>query len=76
MQITHSVNHSRSFDFDVPWIENKRKTDAQVILRLSLAALNRMRLRKLQMKLTNRIMRMHYYKEVSDDWESLLEKYS
>ncbi|KAI1660469.1 hypothetical protein F4813DRAFT_350048 [Daldinia decipiens] len=44
-------------------------------MKLSLAALSRMRMRKLQIQLTDIIMKMHYFKELPDGWESLLEKY-
>ncbi|KAM0259869.1 hypothetical protein ACHAQJ_003113 [Trichoderma viride] len=49
--------------------------ESRVTIRLSLAALSRMRMRRLQMKLSNRIMRMHYFAETSEDWETLLTQY-
>ncbi|KAI0122437.1 hypothetical protein F4814DRAFT_408714 [Daldinia grandis] len=47
----------------------------QVTMKLSLAALSRMRMRKLQIQLTDVIMDIHYSKTLPDDWEALLEKY-
>ncbi|KAM0457260.1 hypothetical protein ACHAO4_003057 [Trichoderma viride] len=52
-----------------------KEAEPQVTIRLSLAALNRMRMRRLQMKLSHRIMRMHYYEEMPEDWETLLVQY-
>jgi hypothetical protein len=45
-------------------------------LELSLAALNRSRIRKLQMKLVQHILYMRYYKEEPKYWEDLLKEYS
>ncbi|KAL7933975.1 hypothetical protein V8C35DRAFT_302916 [Trichoderma chlorosporum] len=52
-----------------------KKNEPRVKMMLSLAALNRMRMRRLQMKLSSRIMRMHYFEEMSNDWETLLVQY-
>ncbi|KAI1475878.1 hypothetical protein F4774DRAFT_428560, partial [Daldinia eschscholtzii] len=56
-------------------IENGDGNRGQVTMKLSLAALSRMRMRKLQIELTHRILKMHYLEELPDDWEQLLEKY-
>jgi hypothetical protein len=48
----------------------------EVHVKLNLAGLNRMHMRKLQAKLVQRILLMGYYQEEPDDWESLLEQYS
>lgn len=64
----------RSKTFDIKRLP--KEAEAQVTIRLSLAALNRMRMRRLQMKLSHRIMRMHYYEEMPEDWETLLVQYS
>ncbi|KAM0522386.1 hypothetical protein ACHAPE_001975 [Trichoderma viride] len=53
----------------------KKEAEPQVTTRLSLEALNRMRMRRLQMKLSNRIMQMHYFEEIPKDWETLLVQY-
>ncbi|OTB04875.1 hypothetical protein M426DRAFT_22491 [Hypoxylon sp. CI-4A] len=55
--------------------EEARRPERQVVVRLSLAALNRMRMRRLQIKLAEKITRMHYYEEWPDDWEGLLDQY-
>lgn len=54
----------------------EEEAEPQVTVRLSLAALNRMRMRRIQIKLSHRIMRMHYFKEMAKDWETLLIQYS
>ncbi|KAI1464877.1 uncharacterized protein F4812DRAFT_440808 [Daldinia caldariorum] len=56
-------------------VENRDGNKGRVTMKLSIAALSRMRMRKLQIELTNRIMRMHFFKELPEDWENLLEKY-
>ncbi|KAI0849484.1 hypothetical protein F5Y00DRAFT_269487 [Daldinia vernicosa] len=56
-------------------VEQAKEPCQEVTMKLSIAALSRMRMRKLQMELINRIMKMHYLKELPSDWESLLEKY-
>ncbi|KAI1642104.1 uncharacterized protein F4817DRAFT_18283 [Daldinia loculata] len=56
-------------------VEQAEKKACQVTMTLSIAALSRMRMRKLQIELTNRIMRIHYLKELPDDWQSLLQEY-
>ncbi|KAL6876798.1 hypothetical protein J3F83DRAFT_727126 [Trichoderma novae-zelandiae] len=66
-----SFSKSIRFGFEGP----RKKTEPRVTMSLSLAALNRMRMRRLQMKLANRIMRMHYFEEVAEDWETLLVQY-
>lgn len=42
---------------------------------ISFAALHRMRLRKLQIQLVNRVMTMHFKREEPSDWEDLLKEY-
>ncbi|TFB02586.1 hypothetical protein CCMA1212_005344, partial [Trichoderma ghanense] len=64
---------SKSVAFDIE--SSKKQVEPRVTMRLSLAALNRMRMRRLQMKLAKRIMRMHYFKEMTEDWETLLVQY-
>ncbi|KAK1241379.1 hypothetical protein MKX08_001353 [Trichoderma sp. CBMAI-0020] len=56
-------------------IKKEAEAEPRVTIQLSLAALNRMRMRRLQMKLSNRIMRMHYFEEITEDWETLLVQY-
>ncbi|KAL7920621.1 hypothetical protein ACQKWADRAFT_314688 [Trichoderma austrokoningii] len=53
----------------------EKEAEPRVTMRLSIAALNRMRMRRLQMKLSHRIMRMHYFEEMTEDWETLLIQY-
>ncbi len=50
--------------------------DVGVHLKLNLAGLNRMRMRKLQVNLVQRILQMRYHEREPNDWEDLLEKYS
>lgn len=45
-------------------------------LDVSFAGLQRMRMRKLQIELVNRVMSMHFKNKEPDDWESLLKEYS
>lgn len=45
-------------------------------LRLNLAGLNRMRMRKLQVKLIQQVLHMHYYRTEPKGWEEILEQYS
>ncbi|KAL7806368.1 hypothetical protein V8C44DRAFT_339025 [Trichoderma aethiopicum] len=72
-----SVVSLRSFLKSVGYdIENFMKGyKPKVTMKLSLAALNRMRMRRLQIELANRIMRMHYFGEMPEDWETLLQQY-
>ncbi len=53
-----------------------QKPGSNIDLKLSFAALNRMRMRKLQVKLVQRILRMRYEAEEPEDWEELLKNYS
>ncbi|KAL7973257.1 hypothetical protein HDV63DRAFT_392795 [Trichoderma sp. SZMC 28014] len=73
------VKHLRDdiFDLQVRQTPKHKEEEAepQVTVRLSLAALNRMRMRRIQIKLSHRIMRMHYFKEMAKDWETLLIQY-
>lgn len=75
--LEESVGPLRSFlksiGFDTK--DLMKEIEPKFTMRLSLAALNRMRMRRLQVKLANRIMRMHYLDEVPGDWQILLEKY-
>lgn len=54
---------------------NDPETNAAHHWNLSLAGLNRLRLRKLQMQLVQRVLHMRYYREEPEDWEDLLDKY-
>ncbi|KAF1951815.1 hypothetical protein CC80DRAFT_495708, partial [Byssothecium circinans] len=47
----------------------------ETTLVLSFAALNRMRMRKLQAQLVEKIMLMHFRNEIPEGWEDLLSKY-
>ncbi|KLU87172.1 hypothetical protein MAPG_06175 [Magnaporthiopsis poae ATCC 64411] len=50
-------------------------TQPSAHIEVSFAALNRMRMRKLQMLLVQRILHMRYHNEMPEDWEYLLRKY-
>lgn len=43
---------------------------------VNFAGLQRMRMRKLQIELVNRVVSMHFKEEEPSDWESLLKEYS
>lgn len=45
-------------------------------LAISFAGLQRMRMRKLQIELANRVMTMHFKNEEPKDWETLMKEYS
>lgn len=45
-------------------------------LDVSFAGLQRMRIRKLQVELVNRVMSMHFMNEEPNDWENLMKEYS
>jgi hypothetical protein len=74
------VDHHRT---DLFHIHSKQKEtgtaprkDVGVHLRLNLAGVSRMRMRKLQAKLAERILQMHYHEDEPKDWEDLLDQYS
>lgn len=45
-------------------------------LEVSFAGLQRMRMRKLQIELVNRVISMHFKNKELNDWESLMKEYS
>lgn len=58
------------------WGAPQPKEDARPHLRVNLAGLNRMHMRKLQYKLVKEALEMSYTKKEPEGWEDLLERYS
>lgn len=54
--------------------EDNQSVKRQLVV--SLAGLQRMRMRKLQIELANRVMSMHFKNEEPHDWENLMKEYS
>lgn len=61
--------------FDI-YRDQRPGKDNRPHLLVNLAALNRMRMRKLQVKLVQEVLRMRYEKTEPKGWEDLLEQYS
>ncbi|KAI0382557.1 hypothetical protein F5Y04DRAFT_252902 [Hypomontagnella monticulosa] len=72
---TSPLRHILNILFRYQPAQKLNNDDHQHTMILSIAALNRMRMRELQIKLTDCIMRMHYYKNIPADWEALLAQY-
>ena len=68
------VDQFRSDLFDLR--QDPKSKDAKPHLKINLAGLNRMRMRKLQVKLVQQVLHMRYRKTEPKGWEDLLEKYS
>lgn len=50
--------------------------DKRPHIRVNLAGLNRMRMRKMQVKLVQKVIHMRYHKTEPEGWEKLLAQYS
>ena len=68
------VDQFRSDLFDLR--RDPKSKDRRPHLKINLAGLNRMRMRKLQVKLVQQVLHMRYRKTEPKGWEDLLEKYS
>lgn len=72
------------FSTNPAYPEEEKESDAQQDVEspdarqlvISFAGLHRMRLRKLQIELANRVVWMHFQREEPSDWENLLKEYS
>jgi len=56
--------------------DTRAEKDRRPHLRVNLAGLNRMRMRKLQVKLVKKVIHMRYHETEPEGWEELLAQYS
>ncbi|KAF2020408.1 hypothetical protein BU24DRAFT_487039 [Aaosphaeria arxii CBS 175.79] len=68
------VNQFKSDLFHAHW-DTRPEKDKRPHLRINLAGLNRMRMRKLQVKLAQQVIHMRYHETEPKGWEDLLSQY-